>query len=255
MADFHKEVLRKHCRVCAKALARFKVSYNCADRSDELEKTFGVVVSRDSPDVHPVSFCHGCYNVLVRSRKAREANRLYTPSVEPFAWSPHTGSCTVCDHFQSVASGGRPRKQKIGRPSSSSTRSAIMHLHTIAPASFFNTVDVHSLTFQSTNSSVSIDDLICPLCSFVVNRPIQLTNCNRLVCFNCLCSSLSNNGFSCPCCKTDHLKDHNTMACPSQVVMKIIGDLLVSCVKCKTQIVTGMRMNTALNLKLTVHNK
>ena len=249
MADFHQEVLRKYCRVCGKALAKFKVSYSCADRSDELEKTFGVAVSGDSADVHPVSFCHSCYNVLVRTRKAKEANRLYTPSVEVFSWSPHiVSSCTVCEHFRKAASGGRPKKQKIGRPSANSTRSVITHLHTIAPTSFFNTVDVCSLTVQSATSSVSISDLVCQLCSSIVDRPIQLTTCNRLVCLNCLCSSLSENGFSCPCCRDDHLRDHNTMVCPSPVVMKIIGDLLVPCDKCNKQVVTGIQKYTPLNL-------
>ena len=42
MADFHQDLLRKHCRICAKALAKFKVRYSCVDRCDELEKTFGV---------------------------------------------------------------------------------------------------------------------------------------------------------------------------------------------------------------------
>ena len=59
------DVLTKHCRVCAKPLDGFKVSYSCADRSDELDKTFELVVNVDSPDVQPVSFCHGCYNVLM----------------------------------------------------------------------------------------------------------------------------------------------------------------------------------------------
>ena len=31
MADYYMEVLAKHCRICAKPLARFKVSYRCGD--------------------------------------------------------------------------------------------------------------------------------------------------------------------------------------------------------------------------------
>ena len=72
------EVLTKHCRVCAKPLARFKVSYRCADRSEALGRTFELSVKKDNPDVQPSSFCHSCYNVLVRSQKAKE-NRVYTP--------------------------------------------------------------------------------------------------------------------------------------------------------------------------------
>ena len=245
MADFHQEVLGKHCRICGKALARFKVRYSCDDRKDELGETFGVAVSGDSADVHPVSFCHGCYNILARARKAREKNRVYTPSIELFSWSPHIASCTVCDHFQKAASGGRPRKKNIGRPSAGSPRSAITHLHTVAPPTF-NTGDVRSLISRS----VPINDLVCPMCSLIVDRTIQLTTCNRLVCLSCLCSSLSESGFSCPCCRDDHLQDHSTMVCPSPVVMKIIGDILVPCVRCKKQVTTGIYKCTPYNFYL-----
>ena len=73
------EVLTKHCRVCAKPLARFKVSYRCADRSEALGKSFGLSVKEDNPDVQPPSFCHSCYNVLVRSQKAKEENECTLP--------------------------------------------------------------------------------------------------------------------------------------------------------------------------------
>ena len=76
------EVLTKHCRVCAKPLARFKVSYRCADRSEALRKTFGLSVKEDNPYVQPPLFCHSCYNVLVRSQKAKEENRVYTLTVQ-----------------------------------------------------------------------------------------------------------------------------------------------------------------------------
>ena len=84
------EVLTKHCRVCAKPLARFKVSYRCADRSEVLGRTFGLSVKEDNPDVQPPLFCHSCYNVLVRSQKAKEESRVYTPTVQLFAWSART---------------------------------------------------------------------------------------------------------------------------------------------------------------------
>ena len=78
VADYHMEMLTIHYRVSANPLARFKVCYSCADRSDVLKRTFGLVASKNSPDVEPASFCHGCYNVLVWGQKASEANRLYT---------------------------------------------------------------------------------------------------------------------------------------------------------------------------------
>ena len=120
-------------------------------------------------------------------------------------------------------------------PSTISTHSAITHLHSIAPPRFvFNLADlvIHS---PSCTSFVSTDDLVCHLCSSVVDHPIQLT-CNRLVCMNCLCTSLRDRRFCCPCCNSDHLLDFNTMVQPSPVVMKVLGDLQVSCTKYKQQI-------------------
>ena len=119
MADCHMDqrcYQNTCCRVCAKPLARFKVSYKCASRCDALERTFGVAVKEDNPDTQPLSFCHSCFNVLVRSQKAKEENRMYTPTVQLFAWSAHTEhSCAVYDYFKKASSGGCPRKQKIGR--------------------------------------------------------------------------------------------------------------------------------------------
>ena len=150
----------------------------------------------------------------------------------------------MCDYFRKASCGGRPRKQKIGRPSTTSTHSAITHLYTIAPPSLFNPADLHSLAIHSRTSSVSSDDLMCHLCSSVVDRPIQLTTCNRLVCMRCLCTSLRENGFLCPCCSSDHLHDLNTMVQPSPVVMKVLGDLQVTCNKCKQQIPAGIHTTT-----------
>ena len=235
------EVLAKHCRICAKPLDRFKVSYRCADRSEALGRTFGVATENDNPDVQPPSFCHGCYNVLMRSQKAREENRVYTPTVQLFTWSAHReNGCSVCEHFKRASSGGRPRKQKIGRPSTTSTHSAIKHLYTIAPSSLVSPAELCSIAIHSRASSVSPDDLKCQLCCSIVDRPIQLTTCNRLVCMECLCTSLKEKGFCCPCCSSDHLQDLNTMVRPSSVVMKVLGDLQVTCKKCMQQIAAGI---------------
>ena len=68
------KVLAEHCW----PLARFR----CRDN-------FGVATKEDNPDVQPPSFCRGCY-MLVHSRKAREENRVYTPTVQLFSWSAHT---------------------------------------------------------------------------------------------------------------------------------------------------------------------
>ena len=106
-----------------------------------------------------------------------------------------------------------------------STHSAITHLYAIAPPSLFNPANLDSLAIHSCTSSVSTNNLMCHLCSAIVDWPIQLATCNRLVCMGYLCTSLREKGFCCPCCGSDHLHDFNTIVQPSPVVMKVLGDL------------------------------
>ena len=146
----------------------------------------------------------------------------------------------MCYHFQKASVGGRPKKLRIGRPSSNSNRSAMVHIASIAPRSFFHSTDYRSQVLQSPSSAVSVEDLVCQLCRSIVDRPIQLTTCNKLVCMNCLCTRLKQGEYCCPCCSQDHIKDHTTMVQPSPVVMKILGELKVTCDKCQQQIEAGI---------------
>ena len=74
MADFHQEVLGKHCRICGKA--------SCAERSDELERTFGTPA-----DVHLL------LRLLQHSGERKKGQgRKQAVHSELFSWNPH---CTV----------------------------------------------------------------------------------------------------------------------------------------------------------------
>ena len=72
------ELLTKHCKACAKPLARFKVNYKCANRSNVLERMFRVTVKDDNADIQLPSFCYSCHNILLCSQKVKEENRLHT---------------------------------------------------------------------------------------------------------------------------------------------------------------------------------
>ena len=211
MDEFHLKELEKHCRVCARKLARFCVKYECAKFSKDLIHTFDLTTTTDEPAVHPHQLCHGCYNVLMRARNARDTGKPYKPSVSPFNWHSHVseGDCGVCKHFQTTASGGRPTKCKVGRPQSISVKSAITYLHSVAPPSFFS----NSISRQLIHSPAAEDDEFqCDLCSHVVDRPIHLTTCNRLVCMSCLCRALEDaKQCQCPFCKGSHVQDYATM--------------------------------------------
>ena len=158
-----------------------RVQYVCEPQSEILAEVFGVLLCKDDPKIHPSLLCHSCYCTVMKAKAAIEDGRQYTPSVIVFTWEAHsTDHCRTCDHFESAYSGGRRKKRK--RPASISARTAISHIRSIAPFSF-NTPDVSMDDSHSTN-------LLCRLCSKLLDRPVLLTSCNSLVC----------KSFICPCC-------------------------------------------------------
>ena len=173
MADNHIQEMLKHCRVCGKRVTRFKAKFQCEKHCSDLQDTYGIAVVDDEASIHPPFFCHSCYNVVDRAKKARKANKIYQPSVQLFtAWAAHSeDGCLVCDHFDNTAGGGRPTKIKTGRPPLVSVRSAKTHLITVAPPSFGDKLDKNCF---SSGSCVDMTDLLCRLCNEVLDRPIHL---------------------------------------------------------------------------------
>ena len=46
------------------------MTYACSSHLQGLERAFSINVEKDTPDVHPTSFCVACYIVMQRSDKA-----------------------------------------------------------------------------------------------------------------------------------------------------------------------------------------
>ena len=230
-----------------------RVQYVCEPQSEILAQVFGVLLCKDDPKIHPSLLCHSCYCTVMKAKAAIEDGGQYTPSVTVFTWEAHsTDHCRTCDHFESAYSGGRRKKRKRpGRPASISARTAISHIRSIAPSSF-NTPDVSMDDSHSTN-------LLCRLCSKLLDRPVLLTSCNSLVCMNCLCEHLEKSkSFICPCCSSDHIQDFTTIVEPSSVVTSVLGSVKVTCSVCKNSIASGkFRLYTVhfLNITLTLTNK
>ena len=128
-----------------------------------------------------------------------------------------------------------------GRPATISTRSAIDYIHSIAPPSFFRTNDTPGREVTQLNSnSVITAELVCKLCTRILDQPIQLTECNNLACMSCLCKVLEESGdLLCPCCNGEHLRDFSTLVHPISVVMTVLGNHKVSCSLCKSSIASG----------------
>ena len=111
MAEYHQKELKKFCRVCGERISRNRVSFSCQQHADNIAQTFELFCRDDNPDVHPPVICHGCFSIMTRSKKAAEEGKQYHHSVKTFSWTSHSpDECTVCEHFEKVISGGRPKK-------------------------------------------------------------------------------------------------------------------------------------------------
>ena len=62
------------------------MTYACSSHQQGLERAFSIDVRKDTPDVHPTSFCLACYMVMQRSAMKRTP---YEHSVEVFEWITH----------------------------------------------------------------------------------------------------------------------------------------------------------------------
>ena len=191
-AQFHKNIFKKLCRVCGGSLSKAgRTQYMCSSHSDDMFKVFSVDVSHDIPAVHPQSFCHRCKNAIYFTKEAEKpkgkAPQSYKHHISVYSgWAEHSGvSCDVCIHASTTQKGGRPRKVKIGRPALVSPRTAIRYIQNSAPASFFPSPTTH--TYDASSTPVKLADLTCPICTEVLDRPIEMTTCGAMVCAGCCC--------------------------------------------------------------------
>ena len=75
-------------------------------------------------------------------------------------------------------------------------------------------------------------DLSCPICSAVLERPLQLA-CGNIICYNCCqkwIHSCPTCPVPCPCCYDHHL-EMTTICPPPPVVISLLSSLLVICSK------------------------
>ena len=65
---YHQNQLVKHCRVCGKAVKGYAHSVNKDHRN--LLAVADIDTNQDSKEVHPNSFCSGCYLTLQQMQAA-----------------------------------------------------------------------------------------------------------------------------------------------------------------------------------------
>ena len=138
---------------------------------------FGIDTTLDSPDAHPQHFCHSCKNVLYRASKAGYVHRT-----EVFqGWNDHTneGSCYVCQHYETLKKGGRPKKvgRTPGRPSNNCPRYCAENIRAIALPPSFVLAHHTPPRICEEHEVVDLKELNCPICCEVLKSPAELINC------------------------------------------------------------------------------
>ena len=79
-------------------------------------------------------------------------------------------------------------------------------------------------------SSSLTKKLTCPICLGIVNRPVQLF-CERIICSGCCCKAIQHAySVKCPCCN-DHILSSSTVYPPSPLLLSLLSDLMLSCIR------------------------
>ena len=123
-------------------------------------------------------------------------------------------------------------KTNRGRPKENESTKVIRRIESVAPISFFDSVECANYHPPSPPTH-----LLCPVCNEVYNSPIELP-CEQLICASCLCTWVQHaQTLACPCCYNEHhpLLDKAEFRPPNSVLLDVLGSLLVACNKgCQT---------------------
>lgn len=229
----HTAVLESLCRVCGRLLftKSWKTRYPCKDFLNQLHTVFDILAGSDDPNIHPTHICHACKGVMKKTKLG-----YHHRTVVFEGWCAHAedeGNCTVCKHYKALKQPGRPKKtiRTPGRPPTISSQHCIEWVKDVAPDSLvlpdtpINVCGVHL--------HLPLSELNCPICCDILNQPVELVTCGRMVCAECMCRWLDqHNSLSCPCCYTDHLEDFNTIKKAPSLVVTSISRLCVVCGNC-----------------------
>ena len=196
-SEIHQSFLAELCRLCGGYLKNQRVTYECRKHSRIIETYFKICVVRDDSQIHPGRFCHTCYSKMAVAQK-RGKNSITSFAIE---WYKHSESwCNTCNHAKMLSKGGRPKKYKPPQCHDDlvSSSQLVCHVNAIAPPSLAGR-GIDPSVCKSTPKGVSIEDIICPVCSYILDRPIQ-TKCGHVVCMECCIRWLQTGTMTIPSC-------------------------------------------------------
>lgn len=82
--------MEDRCRICAKPTKKFRTSYLVEKYRKSLETVFDVDIGKDEAAIHPLRFCHSCYNVMKRYEQAVRSGKYYMHQVSVYTWGSRT---------------------------------------------------------------------------------------------------------------------------------------------------------------------
>jgi hypothetical protein len=222
--------LQDRCRVCGGKLSRYKVSYDCHTTINRAKLALiGVITADDNRAVHPQRFCYGCSNVCKRAERAGKEGKDYTPRLTRFEWGESSEAAVS-------KVGPKLKKAPVGRPSFI-VLELVAHMKEVAPPSIPLTRDLR----EKLSRHPSMDgDLKCVLCNLMLDRPLLLTTCNKLICMSCCVGhTYTYTDLRCPCDGAHIINTSSIIPAPA-VVQRMLRDITFPCDKCQRAVPAGM---------------
>lgn len=261
--DRHGALVLNCCRVCSDRLGR--VAYHCSKYSSSLVEVFSIqdicsnrVVDlgsvlqseaqadqRQDTSWLPEKFCQACYCTLQRAIKARDEGRAFSHNVTVASWQPHSENCAFCEKHSAPARGRPKKRTSLGRPvgSVSKLKTSDLLSHDVLllvakqVCSDEYTSEPTCVSFMGDGSSnfpperfvdanIAQQFCTCPVCMFVLDRPIRPKECEHCACFECWKQWLSHND-SCPHCRRNI--NPTTMQPAPLVQWNLLSGLKLNC--------------------------
>lgn len=229
MNDDHYKSLERLCRFCGLHLTEYYCEVS--DYAEDIKTCFYIDVSKDTPDVHPKSFCHKCKSDLnnVKKRGSTVANKF-------LEWTKHTTKCLACDldSVTQTRSVGRPKKEKklLNPKWTRKFSNALIDMCT-------QSSDLPPISCLEENLNPNLNLCVCLLCLNLLDQPVLNVHCQHVVCLKCLLVRIEGKDLKeieCPICpqvkEWDFLNNlvvtRNSFA-PALTTIQIIENLRVPC--------------------------
>ncbi len=137
-------------------------------------------------------------------------------------------------------------------------KALLEHLRCIAPLSHLP--DEDPTPQYHTSSSVVMEIFCCPICTRILNQPLQIS-CGAVICLDCCCKWIQlSPSLSCPCCYS-HSLGRSTLNSPSPLITSLLNDLLINCKRNCMKIVCAsqykahhLQIVRSISIKLLTHH-